>query len=197
MRHLQAELQRAEERAEELHERRAALLGPLAAAQAQRAAREAWERAEAPVLGRRIAALDRELARQAEERAQSAERERPAYLEHALGPRPEHERPLERWRQAVRELEGYRARHGITDPERALGPEPSEPARAQEHRRAGAALAAPAGRSSGPTPSTARPSASAAASARRSGSSPGPPASEPDEGPRHEPRQGPSLGMGL
>ena len=116
-----------EERAEDAPRAPGRAPGPTGRApRPERAAREAWERDEAPVLGRRVAALDagaRPPGRR--ERAQSAERERPAYLEHALGPRPEHERPLERWRQAVRELEGYRARHGITDPERALGPEPS------------------------------------------------------------------------
>ena len=32
----------------------------------------------------------------------------------------------ERWRQGAAAIEGYRERHGITDPQRALGPEPEE-----------------------------------------------------------------------
>jgi conjugative relaxase-like TrwC/TraI family protein len=197
VRHLHAELQRAEERAVELHERRAVLLGPLAAAQAQRAAREAWERAEAPVLGRRIGALDAEFARHAEERAQSAERERLAYLEHALGPRPEHERPLERWRQAVRELEGYRARHGITDPQRPLGPEPSDSGRAQEHRLVGAALESARWEIKRADPEHRSPFSRRGRLGTEERAEPWNPRPEPDDGPRHGPRHGPSLGMGL
>jgi hypothetical protein len=47
----------------------------------------------------------------------------PVYLTMALGPRPE---GSERWRQGAAAIEGYRERHGVTDPQRALGHEPQE-----------------------------------------------------------------------
>ncbi len=99
-------------------------------------AREAWQRTEAPALSARIVALDAELDRRAEERVCIAERDPPPYLEAALGGRPGHERPLARWRAALRQLEGHRLRRGIADPERALGSEPADPAGRAEHRRA-------------------------------------------------------------
>ena len=84
--------------------------------------RASWEREEAPALERRIAALDAELEQRIQERVAGVEDEAPAYVEQALGPRPEHERPLGRLREAVGDLEGYRARHGIEDAEGRLGP---------------------------------------------------------------------------
>jgi hypothetical protein len=196
-RRLQAELGRAQERAEDLQVRRGELLESLAQARAHAAAREVWQRTEAPVLARRMAALDDELARQVEERSRFVEREPPAYLERAMGSRPEHERPLARWCEAVRELEGYRLRHGISDPERALGPEPEDPARSPEHRRARAALedarlgierADPAYRSpfslEGRLGSDERPELWA-------------PQHRPAPGPRQERDSGPSMGLGL
>jgi hypothetical protein len=149
----------SKERAEDLLERRGALLGPLGAAEAQRAVREAWRRNEAPVLERRMAALELEIARQVEQRAQSVERERPAYLAQALGPRPEHDCPRERWRAPVRTLEGYRARHGIRAPSGPWAPRPPSPPTARSTVGPGRLSRTPAGRSSGPTPGTARLSA--------------------------------------
>jgi hypothetical protein len=195
-RRLRDELGRTGERAEDLRTRRAELPDHLAAARQQEAAHGAWGRTEAPVLERRIGALDAALARQADERAREAERERPPYLERALGPRPEHERPLALWREAVRALEGYRARHGIADPERPLGPEPAEPGRRQEHLEARAALSsarygieASLGYCSPPLP---RGRVASEEPAERWA-----PSSEPGQRPRIEPRQGPTLGMGM
>ena len=137
---LRAELADFARQTERLHEREGALLDSLLQARAGHEAHEAWQRTEAPPLSARIAALDGELDRRADERAQDAERERPPYLEAALGPLPEHERPRARWREALRQIEGHRVRHGIADPERALGPEPAEPAGRAVHRRALAEL---------------------------------------------------------
>ena len=137
---LRADLADFARQAEGLHEREGALLDSLSQARAGHDAHEAWQRTEAPPLSVRIAALDAELARRATERAQVTERERPSYLESALGPRPEPERPRARWREALRHLEGHRLRHGIADPERALGPEPADPTGRAVHRRALAEL---------------------------------------------------------
>jgi conjugative relaxase-like TrwC/TraI family protein len=136
LRSLRAALARSEERATELQEHCGKLLGSLSEARAGQEAYEAWQRAEAPALSARIAALDADLARRVDERAQAAEHERPPYLERALGPRPEAERPRSRWREALRQLEGHRLTHGIADPERALGVEPADAAGRAEHRRA-------------------------------------------------------------
>lgn len=125
---------------ESLHERQAPLRDALPQARAGQEAHEAWQRTEAPALSARIAALDAELDRRADERARIAERERPPYVDRALGPRPEHEHPRARRRQALRQLEGRRLRQGIADPERAFGPEPPDPAGRAEHRRALAEL---------------------------------------------------------
>jgi conjugative relaxase-like TrwC/TraI family protein len=140
-RRLQAALESVRERAEDLIEYRRALLGQLGHARAERTARAVWERADAPTLERRIAALGAELARQVEERARLVERASPPYLTEALGGPPSALRARALWREAVRDLEGHRLRHGITDPERALGPEPKEAAGQQAHVKARAALA--------------------------------------------------------
>jgi hypothetical protein len=58
----------------------------------------------------------------------------PGYLTRALGRRSERGWGPERWRQGARAIEGYRERHGITDLQRALGPEPEDP-RARSERR--------------------------------------------------------------
>ena len=194
LRSLRAELARSEERATELQEHCGKLLGSLSEARAGQAAWDAWQRTEAPALSERIAALDAELARRAAERAQAAERERPPYLEAALGPRPEHERPRARWREALRALEGHRLRYGIADPERALGPEPADPARAA-HRRALAELREARARIERADPAHRSP---LRPREHEHGREYGPraPGLGRDEGRGPERRQGPSLGLG-
>jgi hypothetical protein len=54
------------------------------------------------------------------------EHEPPGYLTKALGAMPEPARGHERWRLGAAAIEGYRERHGITDAQRALGPEPQQ-----------------------------------------------------------------------
>ena len=68
------------------------------------------------------------------------ERQPPAYLSTALGPRPESSRGQERWRQGAAAIEGYRERHGITDAQRALGPDPEEHSARDERLRVGRAV---------------------------------------------------------
>ncbi|MBV8161368.1 MAG: hypothetical protein JO265_10640, partial [Acidimicrobiia bacterium] len=64
-----------------------------------------------------------------------------SYITETLGPRPE--RPHQRlaWSEGVAVIERHRSRFGITDPERALGVEPTRAtARALAHRHAAAEL---------------------------------------------------------
>ena len=44
------------------------------------------------------------------------------------------------WRQAAAEIEQYRRSYHITDPDRALGPEPHDPAQRADRRRARTAI---------------------------------------------------------
>jgi conjugative relaxase-like TrwC/TraI family protein len=192
---LRADLTSFVRQAERLDEREGPLLDSRAQARAGQEAHEAWRGGEAPALGERIAALDAELSRRADERARATERERPPYLEAALGPRPKQERPRARWREALRQLEGHRLRHGIGDPERPLGAEPADPAGRAAHRRALAGLAEardqieradPAGRSL-PRP---------AGHEHRHELGPGAPGLGRDDGRAAGRREGPRLGLG-
>jgi hypothetical protein len=69
----------------------------------------------------------RELAWQRRAQGLAAEHEPPAYLRQALGPVPESTRGRRAWRQAAA-IEDYRRSHRVTDPDRARGPPPREPA---------------------------------------------------------------------
>jgi hypothetical protein len=55
--------------------------------------------------------------------ARAVELERPGWLRE-LGELPATVKGQRAWRQTVTRVEQYRERYGITDPERALGPEP-------------------------------------------------------------------------
>ncbi len=82
--------------------------------------REDWLIEHAPAVRRRFA-LERELWWREHQSALAAEVAMPNYLSRAVGERPE--TPTERgaWRQAVKAVETYRERWGISDPEIALG----------------------------------------------------------------------------
>jgi hypothetical protein len=54
------------------------------------------------------------------------ETDRPSYVLEALGPVPASTRGRRAWRQAAAEIEQYRRTYQITDPDRALGPEPHD-----------------------------------------------------------------------
>ena len=83
---------------------------------------EQWARELAPALSGRAEALEAEIGRRVQARLADIEHEPPAYLTIALGPRPE---GSARWRQGAAAIEDYRERHGVTDCQRALGPEPA------------------------------------------------------------------------
>jgi hypothetical protein len=53
---------------------------------------------------------------------------------------PESTRGRRAWRQAAAEIEQYRCTYQITDPERALGPEPHDPAQWVDRQRARTAI---------------------------------------------------------
>ena len=53
---------------------------------------------------------------------------------------PESTRGRRAWRQAAAEIEHYRRSYHITDPERALGPEPHDPAQRADRQRARTAI---------------------------------------------------------
>ena len=119
-------IERSERGRERLHAERADVACRLAPLRAALERRERWERELAPALSGRAEVLEGEIARRAQARVADLEHEPPAYLTTALGPRPERGRGQERWRQGAAAIEGYRERHGISDPQRALGPEPEE-----------------------------------------------------------------------
>jgi hypothetical protein len=57
-----------------------------------------------------------------------------------LGPVPASTRGRRAWRQAAAEIEQYRRTYHITDPDRALGPEPRDPAQRADRQRARTAI---------------------------------------------------------
>ena len=67
----------------------------------------------------------RELAWRHRVRQAGVEVERPVWQERALGPLPGSVRGRRAWRQAAGQLAAYRDGYAITDPEQALGPEPT------------------------------------------------------------------------
>jgi hypothetical protein len=74
----------------------------------------------------------------------AVEQERPGYVLEALGPMPASTRGRRAWRQGAAEIEHYRHTYGITDPERALGPDPHSRAQRADRQQA------PHGHRSGP-----------------------------------------------
>jgi hypothetical protein len=62
------------------------------------------------------------------------------YVLEALGPAPESTRGRRAWRQAAAEIEHYRRSYQITDPERALGPQPADRAQRADRQRACTAI---------------------------------------------------------
>jgi histidinol dehydrogenase len=70
----------------------------------------------------------------------AVETDRPGYVLEALGPVPESTRGRRAWRQAAAEIEQYRRSYHITDPDRALGPEPRDPTQRADRQRARRAI---------------------------------------------------------
>jgi Nuclease-related domain len=101
--------------------------------------RDGWLEANAH-LGPQYRQVVRALAWQRRATGLAIEAERPSYALEALGPVPESTRGRRAWRQAAAEIEQYRHSYKITDLDRALGPEPHDPAQQADRQRAGMAI---------------------------------------------------------
>jgi len=101
--------------------------------------RDGWLEANAD-LGSRYLQVLRVLAWQRRAIGLAIEQERPAYVLETLGPMPASTRGRRAWRQAAAQIEQYRRSYGITDPERALGPQPADPAQQADRLRARTAI---------------------------------------------------------
>jgi hypothetical protein len=101
--------------------------------------RDGWVEANAH-LGPQYRQVVRALAWQRRATGLALEADRPGYMSEALGPVPESTRGRRVWRQAAAEIEHYRQTYGITDPVRALGPEPADRAQRAARQRARTAI---------------------------------------------------------
>jgi hypothetical protein len=101
--------------------------------------RDGWLEANAH-LGPTYREVVRTLAWQRRAAGLAVEADRPGYVLEALGPVPESTRGRRAWRQAAAEIEHYRRAYHITDPERALGPEPHNPTQRADRQRARTAI---------------------------------------------------------
>jgi hypothetical protein len=91
-------------------------------------------------LGPQYRQIVRALAWQRRATGLAVEQDRPGYVLEALGPVPESTRGRRAWRQGAAEIEHYRHTYGITDPVRALGPEPDDQAQRADRQRARTAI---------------------------------------------------------
>jgi conjugative relaxase-like TrwC/TraI family protein len=101
--------------------------------------RDGWMEANAH-LGPQYRQVVRTLAWQRRATGLAVEADRPGYVLEVLGPVPESTRGQRAWRQAAAEIEQYRRSYQITDPERALGPEPHDPGERADRQRARTAI---------------------------------------------------------
>jgi hypothetical protein len=101
--------------------------------------RDGWLEANAH-LGPQYQQVVRSLAWQRRANGIAVEAERPGYVLEALGPVPPSTRGRRAWRQAAGEIEQYRRIYQVTDPDRALGPEPRNPAQRADRQRARTAI---------------------------------------------------------
>jgi hypothetical protein len=101
--------------------------------------RHGWLEANA-YLGPQYRQVVRTLAWQRRATGLAVEADRPGYVLEALGPVPESTRGRRAWRQAAAEIEEYRNSYHITDPDRALGPEPQDPTQRIARQRARTAI---------------------------------------------------------
>jgi len=88
--------------------------------------RQGWLEANAHQ-GPQYRQVVRALAWQRRATGLAIEQERPGYVLEALGPVPASTRGRRAWRHAAADIEHYRNSYHITDPDRALGPEPHDP----------------------------------------------------------------------
>jgi conjugative relaxase-like TrwC/TraI family protein len=101
--------------------------------------RHGWLEANAH-LGPQYRQVLRTLAWQRRATGMAVEQERPGYVLEALGPVPESTRGRRAWRQAAAQIEDYRRTYQITDPDRALGPEPRDSAQRADRQRVRTAI---------------------------------------------------------
>jgi hypothetical protein len=101
--------------------------------------RDGWLEANAQ-LGPQYRQVVRTLAWQRRASGLAVEQERPAYVLEALGPIPPSTRGRRAWRQVAAQIEQYRRSYQVTDPERALGPDPRDPAQRADRQRARTAI---------------------------------------------------------
>jgi conjugative relaxase-like TrwC/TraI family protein len=101
--------------------------------------RDGWLEANAH-LGPQYRQVVRTLAWQRRATGLAVEHERPGYVLEALGPVPASTRGQRAWRHAAADIEQYRHSYHITDPERALGPEPADRAQRADRQRVRAAI---------------------------------------------------------
>jgi conjugative relaxase-like TrwC/TraI family protein len=101
--------------------------------------RDGWLEANAH-LGPTYTEVIRTLAWRRRATGLAVEADRPGYVLEALGPLPESTRGRRAWRQAAAEIEQYRRTYQITDPDRALGPQPADPAQRADRQRARTAI---------------------------------------------------------
>jgi conjugative relaxase-like TrwC/TraI family protein len=101
--------------------------------------RHGWLEANAH-LGPQYRQVVRALAWQRRATGLAVEADRPGYVLEALGPVPASTRGRRAWRHAAAEIEHYRRTYHITDPERALGPEPHDRAQRAGRQRARTAI---------------------------------------------------------
>jgi conjugative relaxase-like TrwC/TraI family protein len=101
--------------------------------------RDGWLEANAH-LGPQYRQVVRTLAWQRRATGLAVEQERPGYVLDALGPVPESTRGRRSWRQAAAQIEHYRRSYHINDADRALGPDPRDPAQRADQQRACTAI---------------------------------------------------------
>jgi hypothetical protein len=101
--------------------------------------RHGWLEANAH-LGPQYRQVVRALAWQRRATGLAVEADRPGYVLEALGPVPESTRGRRAWHHAAAEIEHYRRTYHITDPERALGPEPHAPTQRADRQRVRTAI---------------------------------------------------------
>ena len=70
----------------------------------------------------------------------AVEADRPGYVLEAMGPVSASTRGRRAWRHAAAEIEQYRHTYGITDPVRALGPEPDDRTQRADRQRVRTAI---------------------------------------------------------
>jgi len=113
-----------------------ALAPPLADRRGELAPRERWEEQIVPALGARIEAIDRELEARVDARCEAAEAVLPSYIAREIPAMPQSEGTREHLREAIRAVEGYRERYGVSDPGRPLGELPAERTQARAYTAA-------------------------------------------------------------